>query len=217
MSRRPSSQQPKGGRGRGERGNNLGPVWSNGAGARQQVRLGAVGPVRARRRPRPAPWAPWGPPGARQVTRAGRPSGHAAQVGPGVGVRRRIRGLEDSPLSSGKGSKGTKKGPNRKDAPGLARTDGRPIFRGKTGAGIWFRGMAGPSLAASIPAASKQQRAPWRQQGATGFCFHHHGYQLTAPASSPSTIARRARVTRSRSGRWMQRAASPRPPRRHPA
>ncbi|ATB37052.1 hypothetical protein CYFUS_002473 [Cystobacter fuscus] len=36
-------------------------------------------------------------------------------------------------LALNKGVKGTKKGPNRTDAPGPVRTDGRPVFRGKTG------------------------------------------------------------------------------------
>ena len=63
-------------------------------------------------------------------------------------------GLEGSPLPPGEGSKGTKKGPNRTDAPGLARSEGRPIFRGKMGVCLWPRVEADPPLAASIPAAA---------------------------------------------------------------
>jgi hypothetical protein len=58
-----------------------------------------------------------------------------AVVGQGISARSQPGGRRARRLSPGEGFKGTKKGPNRTDAPGLARTDGRPIFRGKTGGG----------------------------------------------------------------------------------
>ncbi|ATB37269.1 hypothetical protein CYFUS_002690 [Cystobacter fuscus] len=110
VSRRPSSQQPKRGQGRNEHGNNPGPVWRAAtapvSGARH-VRLGAVGVAMARRRPRRAPWARWGPPGAWQALRAG---GSLGAGGSRLEYRRQKMdsGLKGSPLSPSEGSKGTK-------------------------------------------------------------------------------------------------------------
>ncbi len=72
------------------------------------------------------------------------------------------RGVEASPLPPGEGPKGTKKGPTPTDVPGLARTEGRPIFRGKAGMCLWSRVDADPPLAGSIPAALSRTRRPRR-------------------------------------------------------
>jgi hypothetical protein len=106
---------------------------------------------------------PWSPLGNQGETFEDLPEGEL--VGYGIDARSQNEGRRARHLSPGEGPKGTKKGPNRTDAPGLTRTDGRPVFRGKTMRGIWSRVGAEPPIAASIPATSNHRRSTDRPRG----------------------------------------------------